>query len=168
MRDFFHAKLIEWLTAQAREVVEERLRQIALVAVLQHADRAWRLESRSPSAPRIIGTWPNWGSSAASARQIWIWRGVLLTWSSPRITCVIFMSRCRHHAEVVGRHAVGAQQHEIVELGIGEFDRSFTDRSMPRWLLRRPETHYRFLTRRRNRPRALARSGRQRPSYFGF
>ena len=48
-----------------------------------------------------------------------------------------------HDAEVVGRHAVGAQQHQVVELGIGEFDRSL-DEIVPRHraLFRRAETDY--------------------------
>jgi hypothetical protein len=32
-----------------------------------------------------------------------------------------------HDAEVVGRHAVGAQQDEIVELGVGKRDRAFDE-----------------------------------------
>ncbi|CFP66921.1 Uncharacterised protein [Bordetella pertussis] len=52
-----------------------------------------RLDSFSPSGPRIIGTWPYSGRVAPSARRMLIWRGVLLTWSSPRSTWVMPMSQ---------------------------------------------------------------------------
>jgi hypothetical protein len=42
--------------AEAHQVVEQRLRQVALIAVGDDADRAVRLDSRAPSSPRIIGT----------------------------------------------------------------------------------------------------------------
>ena len=53
----------------------------------------WRLDSFCPSGPWIIGTWPYSGTAAPSARRMLIWRGVLLTWSSPRMTCVMRMSQ---------------------------------------------------------------------------
>ena len=61
-----------------------------------------------------------------------ICRGVLLTWSSPRIDV-----RDPHvdvvddDAEVVGRRAVRPREHEVVELGVGDLDAPF-DPVVPR------------------------------------
>ena len=51
-----------------------------------------RLDRAAPSAPTSSGMWAKPGASAPSASKISIWAPVLVTWSSPRITWVIFMS----------------------------------------------------------------------------
>src|SRR5690625_1772338 len=83
----------------------------------------WRLDSFSPSGPRIMGTWPYSGMAAPNASSMEICRAVLLTWSSPRITWVIFhVPVIHHHAEVVGRCAIRAGDDQIIQLLIGDGD----------------------------------------------
>ena len=53
-----------------------------------------------------------------------ICRGVLLTWSSPRIDVRdAHVEVVDDDAEVVGRRAVGARDDQVVELVVGDLDR---------------------------------------------
>ena len=77
----------------------------------------WRFDRRSPSAPRIIGTWPNCGSGFAQrAEDVDLPRRVVDVVVAADHVRDVHVEVVDHHAEVVGRHAVGAQQHEVVEL----------------------------------------------------
>ena len=84
----------------------------------------WRFDSRSPSAPRIIGTCANSGSgSLQRIEDVDLPRRVVDVVVAADHVRDVHVEVVDHHAEVVGRHAVGAQQHEVVELGVGKRDR---------------------------------------------
>ena len=85
--------LVAMRPAEAPEVVEQPLRQEAVVAVLEHADRAVPLRQlRAVRTQDHRHVRIDAAASTPSARSMLIWRGVLLMWSSPRITCVMRMS----------------------------------------------------------------------------
>ncbi len=114
--------------AEAREVVEQRLRQEAHVAVLQHADRAVALgELRAVGAEdhRQVGVRRR--LDAERAQHLHLPRrvvDVVVAADHVRDSHVVVV---HDHAEIVGGRAVRARDDQVVELARLEHDRSVHD-----------------------------------------
>jgi len=75
----------------------------------------WRFDSRSPSAPRIIGMWPKRGERRTERiEDVDLPRRVVGRDRSPRMTWVMFMSQSSTtHSEIVSGHAVTAHDDQV-------------------------------------------------------
>ena len=102
--------------AEQRQVVHDRLRQVAELAEVAHRRGAVALAELAAVGPSTMEWWAKRGTGAPSAANSSSWRAVLVRWSSPRMTCVMPMSRSSTtDGEVVAGDAVGAHDDEVAD-----------------------------------------------------
>ena len=84
----------------------------------------WRLLSRVLSGPRMSGHVREHRQAAASERMVQhhLFGRVGEMVGAAQDVRNAHVEIVDHHAEVIGGHAVGAQQNEVLELGIGKLD----------------------------------------------
>ena len=104
---------------EARQIVQERFRQIAVLLVLQHAHRPVPL--RQPLAVvtenhRHVGVVRQRCTQRPQDVDL-AWRVVDVVVAANDV-CDVHVEIIDHDAEVVSRHTVGAQDHQIVELAV--------------------------------------------------
>ena len=122
--------LVAMRPAEAHEVVEQRLGQVALVAVLQHAHRAVALgELRAVGAEDHRHVRVERRLDAERAQHVDLPRRVVevvVAADHVRDPHVLVVD---HHAEVVGGLAVRARDDQVVEFAVLERDRPCTTSS---------------------------------------
>jgi hypothetical protein len=109
--------------AQACQIVEQRLGQEAILGILHHRHRAVAL-----GQALAVGAEDH--RHVGESRHVSAHRAVDVDLARRVVHMVVAADAVRdghvevvhHHAEIVGRHAVGAQQHEIVQFAVGDLD----------------------------------------------
>src|SRR6267142_2112628 len=114
--------------AEAREVVDQGLGEIAVLPVLHDAHRSVALRQALAVGAENHG-------DMGELRQLRAERSKDIHLARSIVDVIVAADHVRdahvevvhHHAEVVGRNAVGAQQHEIVQLRVRHRDRTLDD-----------------------------------------
>ena len=113
--------LVAMRPAEAHEVVEQRVGQVAVLLVLQHAHRAVALGELGAVRPEDH-------RHMRVDRDLRAERGEHVHLSRRVVEMIVAADDMRdahvgvvhHHAEVVGRRTVAARDHEVVELAVAE------------------------------------------------
>ncbi len=139
--------------SQPREIVQHRLGQVALIAVVHDARRAGALgqllavlvqDHRHVGVHRRL--------HAQGLEDVHLARGIVDVVVAADDMADAHVHVVHHHDEVVRRRAVGTGDDEVVELAVGEHDAALhpvVDHRLP--LQRGPETDHRVSTRVRRR-----------------
>ena len=151
--------------AQARQVVDHRVGQVAGVFVLHDADRAvalGELVAVGPEDHRHVAVLGQFG--AERAQDVDLARRVVHVVVAADHVADLHVPVVDDDAEVVGRRAVGARDDQVVEFVVADRDRAL-DHVVPGHVAidRIAKAHHRRHA-LRHRRQGLAGSGRQRPS----